>query len=73
MAKHHDYKADKHLIYKHPYREFICYWVVQYNREPWARLYDYLASLTIIVEEEVLCLYKPLPWPMRQGASKETH
>ena len=46
MAKHHDYKADTHSLYNHPYRELICYWVVQYNREPWARQYDYLASLT---------------------------
>jgi hypothetical protein len=73
MTKHHDYKADKHSLYNRPYRELICYWVVQYDREPWARQHDYLASLTIIVEEEVPCLQKPLPWPMRQGASKETH
>ena len=73
MAKHHDYKADEHSLYNRPYRELICYWVVQYDREPWARQHDYLASLTIIVEEEVPCLQKPLPWPMRQGASKETH
>ena len=32
------------------------YWVVQYNREPLCKTYDYLASLTIIVEEEVSCL-----------------
>ncbi len=73
MAKHHDYNADEHLLYNCPYRELICYWVVQDNREPWARQYDYLASLTIIVKEEVPYVYKPLPWPMRQGASKETH
>ena len=70
MAKHHDYKADAHLLYNRPYRELICYSVVQCNRKPWARQYDHLASLAIIVEEEVPCLYKPLPWPMRQGASK---
>ena len=56
MAKHHDYKADAHLLYNGPYSELICYWVVQYNREPWARQYDYVASLTIIDEEEVPCL-----------------
>ena len=56
MAKHHDYKADVSLLYNRPCRELICYWVVQYDREPWARQYDYLASLTIIVEEEVSCL-----------------
>ena len=72
MAKQYDYKADEHSLYNRPYREHICYWVVQCNREPWARQYDYLASLTIIVEEEVPCLQKPLSWPMRQGASKET-
>ncbi len=70
MAKHHEYKADKHMPHNCLYRELICYWVVQYNREPWARQYDYVASLTIIDEEEVPCLYNPLPWPMRQGASK---
>ena len=53
MAKYHDYKADAHLLYNRPYRVLIYYWVVQYNREPWARQYDYLASLTKIVEEEV--------------------
>ena len=28
------------------------YWVVQYNREPLCKTYDYLASLTIIVERK---------------------
>ena len=37
------------------------YWVVQYNREPLCKTYDYLASLTIIVEEEVTCLYRNYP------------
>ena len=55
MAKHHDCKADEHSLYIRSYRKLICYWVVQSNREPWARQYDDLASLTMIVEEEVLC------------------
>ncbi len=73
MAKHHEYKADKHLLNNRLYRELICYWVVQCNREPWARQNDYLASLAITVEEEVPCLEKPLPWSMRLGTSKETN
>ena len=53
MAKHHYYKADEHLLYIAHKRKLKCYWVVQYNSEPSARQYDYLASLTKIVKEEV--------------------
>ena len=56
MAKHHDYKADKHSINNYPCRELICYWVVQYNRELSARQHDYVTSVIIIDREEVSCL-----------------
>ncbi len=55
MATHHNY-TDEHLLYIHPYRKHICFWVVQCNREPWAKQYDYLASLTVVVKKEVSCL-----------------
>ncbi len=55
MTKHHGYKTDKHSLYNYSYRELICYWVVQCNREL-CKTNDYLVSLTITVKEEVSCL-----------------
>ena len=57
MAKHNEYKTDKHLLINIPHRYLICYWywVVQYNREFYARKHDYLASLAIIFKEKVSC------------------